>query len=131
MVKITITIETEGDNKMSAISTLEETLLRSGITAADTVVPTTKQRIADLTGSPFATMAFSIMGQDASFTVYPLLWNETLDKYVLGDYMVITADTEYNIAVNGTTDLYVYVSAVSGATGVTPSLDITVKPALL
>jgi len=118
--------KTNRGDDMSAI--LRETLLRTGITTADAAVPTIKQLVADLTGSPFATVAFSITGQNASFTVYPLLWNKLLGKYMLGDYMTITMDTEYNIAVNGTTDLYMYVSEVSGTT---PSLDIVVKPAIL
>ncbi len=124
-VSIDININ-QGGKKMSAIT--GETLLRAGITEIDAAVPTTKQLIADLTGSPFATVAFKVSGTDPSFTVYPCLWNETLDCYVTGDYMTVTESTEYNVAVNGTTDLYMYVTEVSGTNA---SVDIVVKPSIL
>ena len=111
---------------MSAIS--GETLLRSGVIAADDSVPAVAQAAVDLTGSPFATLAFSVAGTTPSFTVYPLLWNTLLDKYVRGDAYTITADTEVNIAVNGTVDFYIYVSAVSGDDA---AMDVSIKPALL
>ena len=111
---------------MSAIN--GETLLRQAVIAADAAVPEVAQGVADLTGSPFATIGFSLGGTNPSFTVYPLLWNETLDKYLLGSAEVVTADIETNIAVNGCTDVYLYVSAVSGTN---PSMDVTIKPALL
>lgn len=106
----------------------EETLLRSGITAADEAAPTEAQGIADLTGSPFATVGCKVEGTSPSFTITPLLWNDTLGVYLQGDAATITANTELNIAVNGCTDFYMLVSAVSGDGA---SLDITVKPALL
>ena len=111
---------------MSAIS--GETLLRQAVVSADAAVPEVAQGVADLTGSPFATLGFKVAGTNPSFTVYPLLWNETLGAYMLGDGAAITANTEMNIAVNGTSDLYLYVSAVSGTN---PSMSVTVKPALL
>lgn len=111
---------------MSAI--IGETLLRQAIIAADSAVPSEAQGVADLTGSPFATMGFSVSGTNPSFTVYLLLWNETLGKYLRGYSQNITEDTEMNIAVNGCADVYLYVSAASGTS---PSMDVTIKPALL
>ncbi|MDD4984339.1 MAG: hypothetical protein PHQ43_00920 [Dehalococcoidales bacterium] len=111
---------------MSAIH--GETLLRSGVAAADSAVPTTARGVADLSGSPFATIACKVTGSNPSITIYPLLWNETFEAYMLGDGATITGNTELNVAVNGTPDFYLYVSAM---TGTNVSLDVTVKPALL